>query len=283
MATKKDSNPVETIPSSSERSLSSGAAPRSHEITARRGRVRDALAALGNLETVLRSPQVAALGAEERGELQRGLSWVRESFTAATLEAEGEQRAARRELEAFAGTRVAELEAALAVGSEPDVDVITRATRELDAAAGLLELSERSVEGAQVDVSVATLAEQALHLAWTIRSYGAQGVHVRPCEGDCSVSCDPHVVARVLAIAVTAVRASSSSGAVVVRTHVEEDAGVIEVTRYTSEDLAARVVQTRIAPYVAPTDTVVAAAAKAAGIGLVVEPGRVLVRCPRVV
>ncbi len=159
--------------------------------------------------------------------------------------------------------------------------LITKSARDLEAAAALLELSERSTENAQVDVSVATLAEQALHLAWTIRSYGAQGVHVRPCEGDCSVSCDPHVIARVLAIAVTRVRASAE-GAVVVRTHVEEDAGVIEVTRYTSDDLDARVVQTRVATQVAPTDAVVAAAARAANIGLVVEETRVLIRCPRV-
>ncbi len=277
MASKKADTPHETTPPSAERSRSSGAAPRSHEVTARRGRVRDALAALGNLETVLRS-SARVLGGEELDELRRGLSWVRESFTAATLEADGDQRAARVELEKFAASRVGEIEAAL---DAPNADAISRARRDLEAAAGLLELAERSTEGAQVDVSVATLAEQALHLAWTIRSYGALAVHVLPCEGDCSVSCDPHVVARVLAIAVTLVR--EAAGAVVVRTHVEDDAGVIEVTRYASEDLAARVMQTRVAPLVAPTDVVVAAAARAAGIQLVIAPARVLVRCPRVV
>lgn len=280
MASKKADSPHETTPPSAERSRSSGAAPRSHEITARRGRVRDALAALGNLETVLRS-RAHVLGAEELDELRRGLTWVRESFTAATLEGEGDQRAARAELEAFAATHVAAIEAALVeTPRTSNADVISRATRELEAAAGLLELAERSTEGAQVDVSVATLAEQALHLAWTVRSYGALGVHVKPCEGDCSVSCDPHVVARVLAIAVAIVR--ESAGAVVVRTHVEEDAGVIEVTRYSSDDLSARVMQTRVAPHTGPTDAVVAAAARSAGIQLVIEPARVLVRCPRV-
>ncbi len=278
MASKKETQPADTTPPSAERSKSSGQAPRSHEITARRGRVRDALAALGNLEMVLRSS--SPLGNEEREELRRGLSWMRESFTVATQEADGDLRDARRELEAFASLHISDLEDAL-TNEAPNVDVITKSSRDLEAAAALLELSERSTENAQVDVSVATLAEQALHLAWTIRSYGAQGVHVRASDGDCSVSCDPHVIARVLAIAVTRVRASSE-GAVVVRTRVEEDAGVIEVTRYTSEDLAAHVVQTRVATQVAPTDMVVAAAARAANIGLVVEETRVLIRCPRV-
>jgi hypothetical protein len=281
VASKKENHPPDTTPSSAERSRSSGPAPRSHEVTARRGRIRDALASLGNLETMLRAPSPSALAAEELEELRRGLSWVRESFSAAALESDIDQRDARRELETFANDRVTEIEDELAKG--PSADSIARKARDLESAAALLELSERSTEGAQVDVSVATLAEQALHLAWTIRSYGVQGIHVRPCEGDCSVSCDPHVVARVLAIAVVTVRASSSwEGAIVVRTHVEEDAGVIEVTRYTSEDLAAHVVQTRVAAHVAPTDAVVAAAARAANIGLVIEPGRVLIRCPRV-
>jgi len=208
---------------------------------------------------------------------------MRESFTAATAESEGDVRSARSELESYALARIAEVETVL--GATLTADAIAKSARDLEAAAALLELSERSTENAQVDVSVATLAEQALHLAWTFRSYGAQGVHVRASEADCSVSCDPHVIARVLAIAVTRVRASAPERgpvAVVVRTHVEDDAGVIEVARYSSEDLSARVVQTRVATHVAPTDAIVAAAAHAANLGLVVEASRVLIRCPRV-
>lgn len=279
MASKKASSHPSSVPASAERARASTQAPTSRETSARRGQVRDALATLGNLEAVLRS-RSRVPGADEIEELRRGLGWLREAFAAALLESSAEQRAAREALDAFAAERIAAVEAAL--GGAPDastVALLARAVVELDAAAGLLELAERAADAAPVEVSVATLAEQALQLAWANRSQGAVGVHVRAPDGDCSVSCDPHVVARVLAIAVATVR--DVSPAVVVRTHVEPDAGVIEVTAYTAADAGAAVTQTRLVARVAPTAEVLAAAARSAGLGLVVEAGRVLVRCPR--
>jgi hypothetical protein len=237
--------------------------------------VRDALAALGNVEAMVRSRRGAPLD-DEIAELRQGLAWIRDAFTEESTEED--QRDVRATLAAFAEERVRTVEAAL---DHDDDGKLAAAAADLDAAAGLLELIERASEGPLTEVSVATLAEQALHLAWTIRSHGAFGVHVRASDSDCSVSCDPHVVARVLAIAVTTVR--DVTPAVVVRTHVEDDAGVIEVTAYTPNDAGSRVMQTRLAPRIAPTEAVFAAAARAAGIGLVIEEGRILLRCPRVV
>jgi len=246
----------------------------------RRGQVRDALATLGNLQAVMRSHSRVP-GAEEIDELRRGLAWLHDAFAAAVAEASPDQHAARSALETFATERVVMIESALGNPNDDGVaDVLAAVGSELDAAAALLELVERAAEATPVEVSVATLAEQALQLAWAIRSHSAVSVHVRASLEDCSVSCDPHVVARVLAIAVAEVR--DVSPAVVVRTHVEEDAGVIEVTGYTAEDVGAAVKQTRLVVRIQPTDAVLAAAAQSAGLGLVVERGRVLVRCPRV-
>ena len=64
--------------------------------------------------------------------------------------------------------------------------------------------------------------------------------------------------------------------------HVEHDAGVIEVTAATEEDAGARVMQARPVARIPESDALLAEAASAAGIGLHVEPGRILLRCPRV-
>lgn len=276
MPSKKETSSPSAAPSSSEQQRRSGAAP--HELSVRRGRVRDALAALGNVEAVLRSRRHAP-APDELDELRRALAWLREAFAASAHEAPDGQRAARETLEAFAAERVSLVESALATPSAPDPDRLAAAAVDLDAAAGLLELAERAVEGAAVEVSIATLAEQALQLSWTMRAHGALGVHVIPSETDCSVSCDPQVIARVLAIAVSAVH--ERAAAVTVRTHVEDGAGVIEVAGRAPDDLGGALMQTRLVRRVAPTDAVVVAAARAAGITVAVEDERVLVRCPR--
>jgi hypothetical protein len=268
------------VPASAERERTSGAAPRSHEVSVRRGRVRDALATLANVESVLRSGKRVP-AADELEELRVGLVGLREAFAAAVQEAEGAQREARASLEAFAADRVGSVETATGDPSAPALpDLLAGMSRDLDAAAGLLELAERATEPAPVEVSVTSLAEQTLQLAWAIRSQGAVAVHLRASASDCLVSCDPHVMARMVAIAVAAVR--EITPAVVVRTHVEDDAGVVEVTGFTSADLGAVVKQTRIAARIEPTEAVLIAAAGSAGLGLSVERGRVTVRCRRI-
>ncbi len=279
MASKKETSPS-TAPSSTERIRSSGTGLRSIEATARRGRVRDALAALGNVEAMLRSRSADGIGAEVE-ELRRGMQSLFEAFEVAVLEASDEQRAARSALCAFAADRIRTVEAVLRDPSAPGVATSLAAVAlDLDTAAGLLELAERAAEFAPVEVSVATLAEQALHLAWSLRSHSAVSVRVRSSVGDCSVSCDPHVVARALAIAVAIVRETSRE--VLVTTRVEDAFGVIEVSAAEATD-EARVMQTRILPRIGPTDAVLATASLAAGIALDIEPGRILLRCPRVV
>jgi hypothetical protein len=277
--TRTASEPAASSPPSAAGKRASVAAL--NEGAARRGRVRDALAALGNVEAMLRSRSGVAIDAEV-DELRRGLHALHEAFEAAALEASDDQREARRALEAFAAGRIRAVERALADLNALDVpSSLATIGVDLDTAAGLLELTERASDGVPVEVSVANLAEQALHLAWTLRSHKESTISIRSTIGDCSVACDPHVVARVLAVAVAMVREMHED--VVVRTRVDDDAGVIEVTGITAEDETARMMQTRLLPRIAPTDAVLAAAVRAAGITLAVEPGRILLRCPRVV
>ena len=66
---------------------------------------------------------------------------------------------------------------------------------------------------------------------------------------------------------------------VVVRTHAGGDAGTIEITAYTSGDGSARM-ETRLVSSVEPTELIVRAAAATAGVGIQIEPGRVLLSCP---
>jgi hypothetical protein len=239
----------------------SGARTRASEITARRGLVRDALAVIANVESMLRSKRESSFD----DELGLALEGLRAAFAPAP-----------DALRAFAGARVDSMDAAIA---SRDPDAIRKAANDLETAAGLLELIERAAEPGALEVSCATLAEQALQLAWSIRSQSAFGVHVRAAAADCSVTCDPHVVARMLAMAISAVH--EVTPAVVVRTLVEDGAGVIEVTALSDDDAGARVMQTRLIPRIAESDALLTTAAKAAGIGLVVEQGRILLRCPR--
>jgi hypothetical protein len=275
VASKKESSTKTPAPASRDRTRSSGAVPT--EVAARRGRIRDALTAIGSFAAVVASPpQSGSAAAVDLEELRAALSSLRDAFGASTQEAQGEQREARRLLEAFAVERVNAIDA---VATQHDPETFERAGRDLEVAAELLELAERSTESAVAQVSVATLAEQALRLAWTIRSRAAVNVHIRPSTEDCSVSCDPHVVSRALAIALALVRENSPQ--VVVRTYVEADAGVLEVTGETAEDAGTPVIQTRLLPRIDATDAVLRVAATAAGIGLVIAPGRIVLRCPR--
>jgi len=254
---KKDTSPS-TAPSSATRA-------RSSEITARRGRVRDALAVISNVEAMLRSSSRASID-DELEELQKALDGMHEALATAPAE-----------LRRFAASRIAVIEAAAAAHS---ATAMGHAAAELEAAAGLLELIERAGDGGGLEVSCATLAEQALQLAWSVRSHGAFPVRVRAADADCSVACDPHVVAQMLAMAISTVHETAPD--VVVRTHVEDDAGVIEVTAATADDAGARVMQARPVARIPESDALLAAAAAAANIGLRAEPGRILLRCPRV-
>jgi vacuolar-type H+-ATPase subunit E/Vma4 len=295
MATKKrdsrhddDAAPSSAMPASSAGKRGSDVVPRSSSpppsLVARWGRVRDSLAAMGNVETVLRSADALPLPADVEAELRRALSWLREAFEAAESEAlAADQRAARGVLRTFADRRLAAVEQMLAtldVASQQQArDTLASANADLDAAAGLLELAERAAVAASIELSIASLAEQSLQVAWSIRARPVD-VHVHPSAGDCSVSCDPHVVARLLAIGVALVH--HTSGQVVVRTHVEGQTGTIEVAAYGPEDGASRLMQTRLVSSIEPTEIIIRAAAAAAGVGIQVEPGRVLLICPRV-
>ncbi|HEX4515803.1 MAG TPA: hypothetical protein VH054_19780 [Polyangiaceae bacterium] len=253
---KKDTTPS-TAPSSATRA-------RASEITARRGRLRDALAVISNVEAMLRSSHASI--DDELGELRNALEGLHDALAAAPAE-----------LRRFAASRIGVIEAAASARS---ADAMGRAAAELETTAGLVELIDRANDGGSLEVSCATLAEQALQLAWSVRSRGAFPVRVRAAVADCSVACDPHVVAQMLAMAISTVRETTPD--VVVRTHVEDDAGIIEITGATADDANARVMQARPVVRIPESDALLAAAATAAGIGLHVEPGRILLRCPRV-
>ncbi|HEY2370273.1 MAG TPA: hypothetical protein VGH87_27945 [Polyangiaceae bacterium] len=219
---------------------------------------------IANVEAMLRSSHASI--DDELGELRNALEGLQAALATAPAE-----------LGRFVASRIGVVEAAASARS---ADAMARAAAELETAAGLVELIDRANDHGSLEVSCATLAEQALQLAWSVRSHGVFPVRVRAAAADCSVACDPHVVAQMLAMAISAVREHTPD--VVVRTHVEDDAGVIEVTAATPEDAGARVMQARPVARIPESDALLAAAASAAGIGFHAEPGRILLRCPRV-
>ncbi len=152
MATKKESERQSEAPaaSSPRPTKASRSAPVPSGET-RWGKVRDALAALGNLETVLRGGAAPSLGEGVIPELRQGIEWLREAFRRANAPASGDasRSEAMRALESYAAVRLDGLDVALdrllEAPADELIETVSHLSGELDAAAGLLDLAERSL------------------------------------------------------------------------------------------------------------------------------------------
>jgi hypothetical protein len=285
----------DTKPDSAERAPSSGTSTR---LSARApsvwGAMRDALAALRNLDALLRSSSVlyrTILGLLP--ELRASSAVLRVAFERArTGEGAGGVvpgadggPSAEAEVGEYGVARVEELERLLDATAQADEerdDLASRALAladELEASADLLALLERAGDPAPTEVGIDLIVRETVRHS---RSGRGQEIVVRFDEAspDCTVQADPYVVGPLLTLVMTAVRAGGVDP-LVVRARCDDSAATLVVEQATAEDASRPTLSMRILPPVAPTATAARRAARQIGVDLELEPGRGGLRIPR--
>jgi hypothetical protein len=252
-------------------------------VVTRWGDARDALAAVHNLETLVKSARVAR---------ERVVEVLPEMFAScAALRAAFDAGASpgRAELRAFAMASLARLEDALRAAGASELDprarielekAVVRAGADLDAATELLEVLERAEHHRPTEHSVHELARVAIALAAAIRPRGSVLVKLDVSGPDATVVSDAHVLARLLVHAVTWV---SYCGARVLtlRPRVQADRVTFVVAPATPDDDALPARPTVTLRRVVPTDAVVLEAVRAIGAVVEVDVARGSLTLPR--
>jgi hypothetical protein len=285
----------DTKPDSAERDPSSGAAVRS---SARApsvwGAMRDALAALRNLDALLRSGSVlyrTILGLLP--ELRASAGVLRAAFERAKT-GEGAEGGAAASPGASAATvevgsyglgRVEALEQLLDATAQADderEDLASRALAladELEASADLLALLERAADPAPTDVGVDLIVRETVRHS---RSGRGEEIAVRFDEAspDCTVQADPYVVGPLLTLLLAVVRAGSGAP-LVVRARCAESEATLLVEHALPEDASRLSLSMRLLPPVPPTAAAARRAASQIGVALELEEHRGILRIAR--
>ncbi len=254
------------------------------------GPVRDAVAALHNLEMLLKSPRVSAKTLTSvLPEFLASCAKLRDAFTLRSGERSRDAQAARSVLCDFTVGRIDELESAMrgAIGAEVETrtrlsleQVVTRVSVDLDAAAELLDLAERAENAAPTELSVRGLARVSLSASGN-HADGEIAVRFDDRSHECVLSADPHVLTRLIAFAAARAHAGGAQE-VALRVDCEGDQARILVEAAGAADAALPTFPTRLARRIDATDAVVEAAARAAGIKVDVGSAWVSYRVPRV-
>jgi hypothetical protein len=254
------------------------------------GPVRDAITAIHNLETLLKSPRIGAkVLADVLPELWVGTGVLRSAFTNAAQGAKGEEaRAARGRLVMFTLARLDELEHPMRA-STSDLDtrarlsleqVVTRVSVDLDACTELLDLAERAEHVLPTELALEELARVSMRG----KPRGAEhGISVRLAldEDHCVLRADPHVFKRLVVFSVARVHAAGAA-AVTIRIRCAADRASIEVGATTDAELVLPTMTMRLVRRIEPTDAIVDAAARDASIDEVVSGTSVVLSVPRV-
>lgn len=233
------------------------------------GATRDALAAVHNLDALLRSTSVLYRTILDLlPELRTSSSVLLDAFERASG-ADG----ATKEVGAYGVDRVAELVRLLdatALADEERDDLADRARTladELEAAADLLALVERASDPVPTDVSVDLVVRETVRLSGSGRGRELV-VRFDEAAPDRTVHADPYLVGPLLGLTVAAVHAIAG-GVVVVRARCTDGEATFAVEAATAADDAYPRLAMRILPVIPPT--LVAARHVAAQIGATLE------------
>jgi hypothetical protein len=247
------------------------------------GKVRDALAAVHNLETLLRSPRVGA------GVLAGLLPELAQSCVVLRAAFDGATHGPRVDLGAYARERLDALEQAIREAGTQSVEtrarlaleqVIGRVRLELDAAVDLLDLSERAHAAQLGGLPLSELTRAALGMAGSVPP-STEGVLVRlDTDGaECVVLTDAHVVARILGATIVRVRSSGVKD-IVVRARCEAREVTLTVAAAGPGSSLLPAVTTRATRRIPPADDILADAARALGGRLTVTEDAVVLSLP---
>jgi hypothetical protein len=274
--------PLPSVPMSSGAPVSSGRRATEHVAW---GAVRDAITSIHNLEVLLKSPRIGTkVLAGVLSEFLEGISVLRGAFSKASKTAKTDVMAgARRELAELARVRLDELERTMQRAMTSDFDargrlgleqVVTRVSVDLDAAAELLDLSDRAEHPMETEVSLDELARVSLQRG----AYGTDrevAVRLVLPKGDCVLRADPHVFKRLVGFSIARVHAAGAPS-VSLRVRFGIDSARIELGPTTAAEEALPSTSLRLVRRLEATDAIVEAAASAAGIVMTACPAGAL-------
>jgi hypothetical protein len=270
---------AETGPASNTSARQSARAPSAW------GATRDALAAVHNLEALLRSMNVLYRTIQSLlPELRISAAVLRETFDGARL-ADMEAGSARREVSEYGASRaealVHLLDATATADDERD-DLAQRAgilADELEASADLLALLERAAAPVPTDVNADLLARETVRLSGPGRGREliVQFAEVSP---DCLLYVDPYVVGPLLSLLVAFVHDGGVED-IVVRARCEEDHATFTIEPALPEAATYPTLPMRVLPVVPPATSAARRVATQVGATLELGDGRGSLRIPR--
>jgi hypothetical protein len=244
------------------------------------GAARDALAAVHNLEALLRSERVPSRTIRDLiPELRTGAGVLRDVFD----EARGVGDAAAAVGE-HGGARVAELERLLdaAESSSEDRDELAARAHtleeELEASADLLAVLERAGAPSPTEVSVDLVVRETGRL-WGSGRGREVSVRFDAPTPDGAVTTDPYVVGPLLALLVAWVHAAGAP-TVVVRARCGPTQATFVVEPAGAADAATPVIAMRVMPCVPPTEQVAQRVAEQMGAALTWGEARASIALP---
>jgi hypothetical protein len=233
------------------------------------GAARDALAAVHNLEALLRSGRVSSRTIRDLiPELRAGAGVLREAFEEAR-EADDDATVAVGE---HGGVRVEELEVLLDAAESSAEDRGELAERahtleeELEASADLLAVLDRAAAPSSTEVSVDLVVRETGRL-WGSGRGREVSVRFDAPTPDGLVMVDPYVVGPLLALLVAWVHAAGAT-LIVVRARCAETEATFLVEPAEPGDAAKQVLAMRVMPCVPPTERVAQRVAEQIGVSL---------------
>jgi hypothetical protein len=235
------------------------------------GAARDALAAVHNLEALLRSASVQYQTILDLlPELRVSASVLRDAFAGAQV---GD--AATSAVGGYGGVRLDELGRLLdatAVAQEEREALASRAhmlAGELEASADLLALLERASGPVPTEVSLNLIVRETGRVSATGRGYELV-VRFDEASPDCVVTTDPYVVGPLLSLAVAHMH-DAGVDAIVIRARCSPPNATLLVEAASPADSALPVIAMRALPAVPPAEGAARRAAEQMGALLLVE------------
>jgi hypothetical protein len=267
-------------PSSGTTSRVSARAPSAWSAT------RDALAAVHNLDALLRSGSVLHRTILDLlPELRTGAGVLREAFERART-ADTVAAGATRDVGQYGVDRVDELVRLLDATALADEERGALADRartladELEAAADLLALLERASDPVPTEVNVDRVVREAVRLSGTGRGREL-AVKFDEASPDCTLHADPYIVGPLLSLLIASVHAGGAAD-LVVRARCTDDQATFTIEAAAPDDAPHPTLAMRVLPAVPPTGVAARRVAEQIGATLDLSGGRgsLTVPCP---